>query len=399
MTCCIVSQGILPQLAGAITITGGGSSGPIQFNKKVFGWTDLVTITIHAPDFNSDPNVIDEIGLTTDDKVTVSTTGHSIPYQLAETGPDTGVFTGYVILTGDQTQKGSTGVDGQGTNPTGIESTCNPICGPTNGFLPSTGNDGISVSFEYSRDKTITGSALIRWNTGEIKWLQPNYPTESQGTVMVSDPDMNLNPKMIDKFDVNVWSSSDNGGIKLTVTETGPDTGVFEGIVYFTTDLSSSGNRLHVSEGDTVTAEYNDRTLPLPHSPSDEERFDSTATIGTILPPLERVPASNPKILDSTGTSLNKIVAGQQIQISSEITNRVKSTQPFAYLVQIQDNNGITVSLSWISGSLAEDQTLNLGQSWETKTPGRYTAQIFVWQSITEPNALSPPLSLQIDVL
>jgi hypothetical protein len=43
-------------------------------------------------------------------------------------------------------------------------------------------------------------------------------------------------------------------------------------------------------------------------------------------------------------------------------------------------------------------QTLNLGQSWVPTTAGTYTAQIFVWESITNPNALSPPLSLQIQV-
>jgi len=58
------------------------TSSPIQLNKKTFSWTDRVYITIYAPDFNSDPNIVDEIGVTTDDKITVSTSGHSIPYRL-----------------------------------------------------------------------------------------------------------------------------------------------------------------------------------------------------------------------------------------------------------------------------------------------------------------------------
>jgi hypothetical protein len=44
-------------------------------------------------------------------------------------------------------------------------------------------------------------------------------------------------------------------------------------------------------------------------------------------------------------------------------------------------------------------QTLNLGQSWLPTKTGTYTAQIFVWESINNPNALSPPLSLQIQVM
>ncbi|TRZ79777.1 MAG: hypothetical protein D4R90_03220 [Nitrosopumilales archaeon] len=380
------------------TLSVSDSSSPIHFNKKVFSWTDRVYITIRAPDFNSDPNIIDEIGVTTDDKITISTSGHSIPYHLVETGFNTGIFSGYVTLTGDPTVKGSTGVDGQGTNPTGIESTCNPTCGPTSGFLPSERDDGITVSFEYNRNQVVIGSAPIHWNVGKIEWLQSSYPVNGQGVVQITDSDMSLNPDAINKFDTNVWSDSDSGGIKLTMTETGPSTGIFQGTIYFTTDLRSSGNRLHVTPGDTVTAEYTDTTLPLPYSPSDQVRLTAKTIAGTPLPSLEQTPVDNARIIDSTGKSLDKVSVNQQIQIVSDVTNQENREQPFAYLVQIQDNNGITVSLTWITGSMVPKQTLNLGQSWLPTTAGTYTAQIFVWESITNPNALSPPLSLQIQV-
>jgi hypothetical protein len=369
---------------------------PIQFDKKVFSWTDRVNITIYAPDFNSDPNLIDTIGDTQDDKISVCTTGHCIPYRLVETGVNTGIFSGYVDLTGDPSQKGSVGIDGNGENPSGIMSTCNTICGPTDGMLPSTGNDGISVSFEYSRDQTVTGSALIRWHMGEIQWLQPDYPPNGQGVLQIVDPDMSLSPDTISKFDTSVWSYSDLSGIKLTMIETSAGSGIFQGTVDFTTQYPSSGNRLHVSDGDTVTGEYIDRTLPPPHASTDQTQLFATTTVGEILPPLERVPASNARIIDSTGKTLHKILAGQQIQIVSDVTNKVDRDQAFAYLVQIQDSNGITLSLSWITGSLLPDQNMSLSQSWMPKSPGTYMAQIFVWQGVTEPNALSPPLTIQI---
>jgi hypothetical protein len=393
---CIVIQSSVFSASAQTVSTSRGSS-LIHFNKSVFSWTDRVYITINAPDFNSDPNLVDEIGVTSDDKITVSTNGHSIPYHLVETGTNTGIFSGYVTLTGDPTVKGVTGVDGRGTNPTGIQSTCNPTCVPTDGFLPSTGNDGITVSFEYNRDQVITGSSLIRWNVGQVKWLAPNYPIGGQAILQITDPDMNLNPEAIDKFDTNVWSDSDSGGIKISMTETGPSTGIFQGTVYLTTDLSSSGNRLHVSPGDTITGEYTDTTLPLPHSPADQTRFIATTIAGSALP-LEQVTTSNARILDSTGNSLGKVNVNQQIQIASDVTNQKDKDQPFAYLVQIQDNNGITVSLSWITGTMAPHQTMNLGQSWMPSSPGSYTVQIFVWESITNPNALTTPSMLPIQV-
>jgi hypothetical protein len=379
-------------------IISSDSSSPIQFDKKVFSWTDRVNITVYAPDFNSDPNLIDTIGDTQDDKVTVCTTGHCIPYRLVETGVNTGIFSGYVDLTGDPSQKGPIGIDGNGENPSGIMSTCNTICGPTDGMLPSTGNDGISVSFEYSRDQTVTGSALIRWHIGEIQWLQPNYPSNGQGVLQIVDPDMSLNPDAINKFDTSVWSDSDSGGTKITMTETDVGSGIFQGTVDFTTQYPSSGNRLHVSDGDTVTGEYIDRTLPPPYSSTDQSQLLATTTIGTILPPLERVPISNARMIDSTGKTLDKVMMDQQVQIVSDVTNKVNKDQAFAYLVQIQDNSGITLSLSWITGSLLPNQNMSLSQSWIPKSSGTYTAQIFVWQGVTNPDALSPPLALQIPV-
>jgi hypothetical protein len=380
-----------------LTIYTSNFGATVELDQKVYTWTDRVYITVVAPDHNFDPNLIDIIGDNDENKVSVSTRGNSISnYKLVETGVDTGIFTGYVILTGNQNVKGTSGVDGAGLNPTGTGPTG---VGPTDGFLPSEEQDGVSVSFEFTRDQTVTGSALIRWNIGEIKWLEASYPANGQGVLQIVDPDMNLNPKAVDKFDTNVWSDSDSGGIKLTMTETGEATGIFQGTVYFTTNFQSSGNRLHVAEGDTVTGEYKDRTLPPPYTPSDQLRLTSTTFIGTVVPPLERAPASNPRIVDSFGNAITGAVkSGQQIQVTADLTNGQDRDQPFAYLVQIQDANGVTVSLSWITGTLTAGQSLNPAQSWTPQSSGTYTAQIFVWQSIDNPNALSPPLTTTINV-
>jgi hypothetical protein len=382
-----------------LTIYTSNFGATVELDQKVYTWTDRVYITVVAPDHNFDPNLIDIIGDNDENKVSVSTRGLSLTnYKLVETGVDTGIFTGYVILTGDPNVKGTSGVDGAGLNPTGTTNS-GIAKGPTDGFLGSEEQDGVSVSFEFTRDQTVTGSALIRWNIGEIKWLEASYPANGQGVLQIVDPDMNLNPKAVDKFDTNVWSDSDSGGIKLTMTETGEATGIFQGTVYFTTNFQSSGNRLHVAEGDTVTGEYKDRTLPPPYTPSDQLRLTTTTFIGTIVPPLERAPASNPRIVDSFGNAITGAVkAGQQIQITADLTNGQDRDQPFAYLVQIQDANGVTVSLSWITGTLTAGQSLNPAQSWTPQSSGTYTAQIFVWQSIDNPNALSPPLTTTINV-
>lgn len=110
-------------------------------------------------------------------------------------------------------------------------------------------------------------------------------------------------------------------------------------------------------------------------------------------------PANNPRILDSSGNALiGPVKVGQQIQITYTLANGLNCVQPFAYLVQIQDIDGKTVSLSWITGTLLAGQSLNPAQSWTPQHNGTYTAQIFTWQSIDNPNALAPPVIITIDV-
>jgi hypothetical protein len=98
-------------------------------------------------------------------------------------------------------------------------------------------------------------------------------------------------------------------------------TGIFEGIVFFTTTNDSSGHRLRVAEGDTVTAEYEDNTLPEPYTTADELDITATSLIGTIVPPLERAPAANLRTVDAFGNSLNSVSVDQQVQISADLAN------------------------------------------------------------------------------
>ena len=74
----------------------------VELDQNVYTWTDKVFITVVASDYNFDSNIVDEIG--TDDKgeITIRTRADEVQYRLAETGPDTGVFTGELVLTGDK---------------------------------------------------------------------------------------------------------------------------------------------------------------------------------------------------------------------------------------------------------------------------------------------------------
>lgn len=374
-----------------LTLYTSNFGATIELDQKVYSWTDKVYITVVAPDHNFDGDLIDEVGNTDLDPIKVSTRGFDLDnYKLVETGTDTGIFTAEVILTGFTHD-----ADGDGTDDTNPRTTGS---GPTDGFLQTDDDDGLTVSFEFSEDETVVGSALIRWNIGEVQWLEASYPASGTGVVRVIDPDMNLDPEAVDNFAVDVWSDSDAGGIDLTVTETNEATGIFEGTVFFTVTDESSGHRLRVAEGDTVTAEYEDNTLPDPYTTADELDITATSLIGTVVPPLERAPIASCRVVDAFGNSLSTVSVDQQVQVTCDLANGQDREQQFAYLIQVQDGNGVTVSLAWITGSLAPGQSFSPALSWVPETAGAHDATAFVWESVDNPTALSPPVSTSITV-
>ena len=230
-------------------------------------------------------------------------------------------------------------------------------------------------------------SALIRWNVGEVQWLEASYAATGSGVVRIIDPDMNINPDAVDSIDAVVYSETFIGGIELTLTETQEASGIFEGTVEFDPESASDGHRLQVTEGDIVTASYEDETLPKPDN-GDTLEITATTLIGSIVPPLERAPASNPAIVDAFGNSLASVSVDQQVQITADLTSGQDRDQDFAYLVQIQNEDGVTVELSWIAGTLGAGATFNAAQSWTPDARQEATRQPYSYgsQSATRPH-------------
>ncbi|HUL51642.1 MAG TPA: S8 family serine peptidase [Verrucomicrobiae bacterium] len=366
----------------------------IQLDQLIYSWTDRVYITVVSPDHNLDPNLIDTIGNNSNSTIDITVGGNKVHnYKLVESGVDTGIFTGFVILTGNHTLKGPGGLDGNGLNPTG---TGPSGIGPADGLIPASRDDQIMVSL-HTTNQTVNASAPIQWNVGEIKWLDSSYPLSSSGVLQIVDPDMNLNPKAVDRFSTNVWSSSYHHGININMTETGQDTGVFQGTVYFST-IPSFSNHLLVANGDIVTGEYSDTTLPFPHPTASQQTFAAAALIGS-MSTSQKLSLSNESIVDTLGNPiLGTISVGQQTQLTATMTNNQNQAQPFAYFLQIKNHDGVIVSLSWITGALNPLASLNPALGWTPSTPDTYTVQIFVMQSVDNPILLSQVLEKTVVV-
>ena len=88
----------------------------------------------------------------------------------------------------------------------------------------------------------------------------------------------------------------------------------------------------------------------------------------------------------------------EQIMIMTDISNNQDIHQNFAYITQVTNDDHVVVSLSWLTGSLSPKQMFSPAQSWTPTESGVYQIQVFVWESISHPEALSPPLSMTVIV-
>lgn len=117
---------------------------------------------------------------------------------------------------------------------------------------------------------------------------------------------------------------------------------------------------------------------------------------------LTTTPIVHAQVPEGVSTKLQngvwQVPVNKQVQVAADVSNGLDRDQSFAYIVQIKDQNGVVVQLSWLTGTLTPGQSLNPSQSWTPTTTGSYTAEIFVWGSINNPDALSPPLSMNIAV-
>jgi hypothetical protein len=103
-------------------------------------------------------------------------------------------------------------------------------------------------------------------------------------------------------------------------------------------------------------------------------------------------------LVSSGGATIRDPSLGSQIMIQSELRNNLSVDQDFAYIVQVKDSQGITVMISWVSGTLPASKEYSVAASWLVEEHGLHDIEIFTWDSITDPDVLSPGLETTINV-
>ena len=196
------------------------------------------------------------------------------------------------------------------------------------------------------------------------------------------------------------------GDTGFSMAETGDATGIFVGTFVmpaeFCRDAESSPEPVTGLEIAVNYVDFRDQ------SGETIETGDSAGIKASTSSVLPDMPAAVPpglflspdlRIVDTFGNSAgNTVSAGQQVQITADLTNSQGASQDFVYLVRIQDGNGVTVALSWISASMSGGQSLSPSVSWTPNVAGTYVVTAFVWESLENPTALLPPATTDVSV-
>lgn len=221
-------------------------------------------------------------------------------------------------------------------------------------------------------------------------------------------------PVIIDFFNFGLKSNDDDGTsteiisnqiIRLELEESSENQGTFEGTLQYViadplgisnpgissaiSPVSNNAKFIMIEDltGDsTLQVTYQDLSADLPDTPTGQ-------------PADSQITPSNLRTVDSSGNPHDALRVDKQIHITADLLNNQDADQVFTYLVQVQDSDSTTVSLSWISGVLPDVSSFSPAVSWVPHDAGTYTVTVFVWDSIENPTILSPSISIDVDVI
>ncbi|AIF82782.1 hypothetical protein NTE_00702 [Candidatus Nitrososphaera evergladensis SR1] len=363
------------------------SSGTIGITPTIVGPGTKIFIEVKDPDLNANPAGID-------------TTASGVEY-IRITSDRSGANTLTTAL-GEET--------GSNTGIFRTKLTLNPITGATPSplFPPNTTKEvtgfvlpGDILSIRYTDQKDASGSKatvsqVIKVISQDPVMNSSKVTIDANGSVQVTvtDADANTDGDAVDSITLKVTSTTDPVGISVTALETGANTGVFRGTVTTTTGVTTGsvsakvGDNVNVKYTDKYPADYADRVKQVVDPSKD---FTFVIPVGTSSGSgnVDATSAAKPVLKDFSGNELTEVTAGQQIVLSSTVTNNQNTVQPFAAIVEVRDANGFTVYLQWQTGSLNPNGSTNVGLSWTPDVSGTYTARTFVVTDIAHPSALS----------
>ena len=171
----------------------------------------------------------------------------------------------------------------------------NSIIDDGSGRVEAKQEGGVTVSFEYSKDKLISKSALYSWREATLEFDKTEYEITDEIVLTLTDLD-NLRWPFDDEipYEIHIYSDTDTAGILMDAYWIPNYKGIVQmnghypikfNLTYDDESEASSNpfgegsGLLRVSPGDTIYAKYVDRTLPRPNGVNDDKKILASSTV------------------------------------------------------------------------------------------------------------------------
>jgi len=354
------------------------TTGKVKLDRKTYPLNGEILISVEDPDLNLHPKLKEKITAETQ-KLFIKTTDHPQPLYLTagEVEPDSGIFQAKVTLNRDINASYRSGIF---------------VC-----YIDE-------ATAEGETDVPIIAKAWVEQYTATLTFNKPVYAVdEGEARLTLIDPDANKNPDLIDYVDVVVKSGRDVAGRRVTLLETEPNSGRFEGTVRFTDEPRWIQGFLAVNSYDRITAEYVDYDADPNHIANWTEGKPTILKVtakAKIVPKIGLPVVLSPlRILNQKGEPVVEAKTGELLLIQAELRNTWKISLPVVCIFQVKNAAGEKVYMSWVKSRVEAEKSQTIGLSWTPKEHGTYIIEVYVWKSLEEPEPLSAPTLLALKVL
>jgi len=365
----LLALSIIIIIFNSINVDANADTLPVlAFDKQIYTPFSIATIILHDDSKNTNPNAVDTVKVMLRGRESVSIT-------LDESDANSGVFKASIRLTPNKMLYA--------------------------GDVEIRRDEWLVAVY----DTLIATAAEVRYNHAMLEFDREYYIGTERAVIRLVEPDADRDPYSIDKVVVNVWSESDVVGLKVTLQETDRHTGIFEGTVEFADGSYRGKDKLKVMDNDRITVRYMDDTLPKPSrlgadgvTTVEIRLADAHAIYGTGIEAKKRVLVNGTKVVTQFGEDVKILSSGSRLAIYSELMNVQPIEQRFTYIVQVRDDDGFIEHITYLSASMQPNVKTFVTQSWTPMKKGYYTIEVFVWDSIEKPVALSEAKVIRVVV-
>lgn len=214
----------------------------------------------------------------------------------------------------------------------------------------------------------------------------------------VNDTDANIRNDSVDTIEIEYLDDSNLEQRHYFGTETGENTGIFA-FNFVLLEATSTNNtvgggveQILVNDNITkITLHYVDKH-PLDYFErimlGDTPEKDFVKVINVRIGGIDIITVTSPTVNSSNG-KVSDLRVGSELKISTALVNNLDQSQHFVIILEVRDNNDVTVFLGSSAGVLPPSGQTNIELPWTPEMEGNYEFRTFAISQFDQPLILS----------